>query len=199
LIFTITTIAAVITNAALVVFTMNYLDGHSSSFRFWFFCIFQWIMFGLLAGLMEAIPDIPIAIAIQLQRQQILVERVIFRVKDALGNDQADETLTPPTPSGNHHYQIYDYFSFLQHQKQSPFSPKMPLRNVSQKLLSLISDDNDEGTTGGGRSPNLSTMPTIYALPPPKRGKYSYSRASSSANNGSSRILDDSQVSEEEM
>lgn len=195
LIFTITTIAAVVTNAALVVFTMDYLDNHSLNFRFWFFCIFQWCIFGLLVILMESIPDIPTEISIQLQRQKILVEKVIFRIKDIEQSDSVDPNDVVPSPASTH-FRIYDYPSFLQHHKVSPFTPRKQLSSMSQKLLdlqqSLVEESSDE-------SPNISPMPTIYSLPSPKKSKYAYSRSGSNVGGGSSRILDDSLYNDEEF
>jgi hypothetical protein len=40
-------VAAVITNAGLAVFTMDDLDGYSETFRFWTFILFQWVCFAL--------------------------------------------------------------------------------------------------------------------------------------------------------
>jgi len=81
-IFTITTIAAVVTNAAIVCFTMDVFDDHSKSFRFWFFVIFQWTIFTFQAFLMSMISDQPREISVQVLRQEHLVEKVIFRVPD---------------------------------------------------------------------------------------------------------------------
>lgn len=46
-IFLVITIIAVITNAALTVFTMDALDGYSEVFRYWIFILFQWVCFAL--------------------------------------------------------------------------------------------------------------------------------------------------------
>jgi hypothetical protein len=40
-------VAAVITNAGLAVFTMDVLDSYSEAFRFWTFILFQWVCFAL--------------------------------------------------------------------------------------------------------------------------------------------------------
>jgi hypothetical protein len=47
LIFLMISIIAVVTNAALSVFTMDAFNDYSDSFRFWIFVLFQWICFSL--------------------------------------------------------------------------------------------------------------------------------------------------------
>ena len=42
------TVASVVTNAGLAVFTMEQLDAFSTAARFWFFIGFQWSAFALL-------------------------------------------------------------------------------------------------------------------------------------------------------
>lgn len=46
-IFLLLSIAAVLTNAGLIAFTMDVLDPYSESVRFWVFIGFQWICFSL--------------------------------------------------------------------------------------------------------------------------------------------------------
>lgn len=78
----ITTVAAVITNAALTVFTMNVLDVFSSSFQFWVFIGFQWVCFSAQAIIMEAIPDEPESIIFHRMRADYLESKVVDRVED---------------------------------------------------------------------------------------------------------------------
>jgi hypothetical protein len=82
-IFTLTTTAAIITNAAIAVFTMDVLHDYSTEFRFWFFIIFQWVVFSFQAVLMAAIPDEPHTIVIQRERREIILDKVIFKIPDA--------------------------------------------------------------------------------------------------------------------
>ncbi len=53
LIFQIITVVSVITNAGLVVFTMDTLEFLSDSLRFWIFILFQWVCFALQVSLIE--------------------------------------------------------------------------------------------------------------------------------------------------
>ena len=78
----ITAICAVITNAALVVFTMNVLNMYSTEFRMWIFVGFQWVCFALQAITMEAIPDEPEAIQLHKQRIAFLESKIVDRVED---------------------------------------------------------------------------------------------------------------------
>jgi hypothetical protein len=115
--------------------------------------------------LMEAIPDIPAEISIQLHRQRILVEKVIFRLKDVekngvLGTDSSlnDPSAPNTTAASGHglvpsssfssadHFHIHDYHSFLQQQKRGPFSPKKQFSTqfVSNRLFDIFADDDDD-------------------------------------------------------
>ena len=78
----ITAIIAVITNAALTVFTMSVLDTFSEGFRFWIFIGFQWICFSAQAIIMEAIPDEPESIVFHKRRSAHLESKLIDRVED---------------------------------------------------------------------------------------------------------------------
>ena len=216
LIFTISTGAAVVTNAALVVFTMNYLDDRSIQYRFWFFCIFQWVMFGFLVLLAEAIPDIPSEISIQFNRQRILVEKAIFRLKDAEKAEVSiDPTTTPagtassglnssPSFSSADRFYIHDYRSFVTQQKYGHLSSKKQFSNkfVSNRLFDIFADDHEDDEVASSEGTELdrshhSPMPAVYSLPSPgRKGKYSYTR-SSTAVSATSRVIDDEESEEE--
>lgn len=71
---------AVMTNAGIIVFTMNTFDEKSHSFRLWYFILFQWILLGFQMGLRAVIPDVPPEVTIQMARQKILVERAIYKI-----------------------------------------------------------------------------------------------------------------------
>lgn len=81
-IFLIISVSAVITNAALTVFTMDTLDGFSFQFRMWVFIGFQWACFALQMIIMAVIPDVPEEIDIQLQRTDFIVDKLIDKVGD---------------------------------------------------------------------------------------------------------------------
>lgn len=57
--------AAIVTNAALIVFTMNVLDGYDEYFQFWIFIGFQWVMFVVQYVIRAMIPDDPFEVALQ--------------------------------------------------------------------------------------------------------------------------------------
>jgi len=89
-----TAICAVITNAALTVFTMNVLDNFSDSFRFWIFIGFQWICFSAQAIIMEAIPDEPEEIVFHKRRAVHLESKIIDRVEDDVIEQYSAERLS---------------------------------------------------------------------------------------------------------
>ena len=80
-------VAAVLTNAGLITFTMSTFNSHSTSTRFWIFVAFQWACFALQYIIMEAIPDVPEEIEIQLQREEFIVRKLIDKVGDELNDD----------------------------------------------------------------------------------------------------------------
>jgi anoctamin-10/anoctamin-7 len=81
-IFTLIAGAAVISNGALTCFTMETLDGHSNYTRAWFFLGFQYLVFSVMYLVSLIIPDEPEDVAIQLQRRESIVPKIIDRVAD---------------------------------------------------------------------------------------------------------------------
>ena len=71
---------SVVTNAGIIVFTMDLFDDESDSDRFWIFILFQWILLGFQASIQALIPDVPPEVGIQLSRQKVLVERAIYKI-----------------------------------------------------------------------------------------------------------------------
>jgi uncharacterized protein YoxC len=111
-IFMIISIASVVTNASLTIFTMSVTDHFSEFMRFWLYIGFQWSCFTIQAVIMEAVPDIPEAVLIQNQRTDFLVEKVIDQVPDDEDSTLEDATAAPIDilvhPSkGNHRFASY--------------------------------------------------------------------------------------------
>lgn len=92
-IFLMIAVIAVVTNAGLTVFTMSVLDDYSEVFRYWVFILFQWVVFAFQAFIMEAIPDIPEEIEIQLERTDFIVRKLIDKVGDDIEDDIVGEDL----------------------------------------------------------------------------------------------------------
>eukprot|EP01039_Chlorochromonas_danica_P004477 gene4477-4905_t len=86
-IFLMISVAAVITNAALTVFTMDTLDSFSFQLRMWIFVGFQWVCFSLQMIIMAVIPDVPEEIDIQLERRDFIVSKLIDKVEDEDDSD----------------------------------------------------------------------------------------------------------------
>ena len=78
---------AVITNGALIIFTMNIFVDYTLATRFWIYIIFQWVIFTFQFIIRAVIPDIPKDIAIQKERQEYL-NRVL--VKREINHDADD-------------------------------------------------------------------------------------------------------------
>lgn len=74
--------AAVVTNGALISFTMPVLDGYSQSVRFWVFIGFMWVVFSAQYVIRAAIPDEPTSVLIQTERTQLYEDKLIKRLID---------------------------------------------------------------------------------------------------------------------
>lgn len=81
-IFGITTKAAVVTNAALIVFLSGVLDGFSFEFRVWIFIGFQWALFVVQLLCEVWIPDVIFDVEIQQKRQDYLNAKIFEREVD---------------------------------------------------------------------------------------------------------------------
>ena len=81
-IFSVVTTICVVTNAALIVFTMEVLKMYSDMTRMWVFIGFQWALFSLQYIIQVAIPDEPLEVGIQKERAAFLNAKILDRVKD---------------------------------------------------------------------------------------------------------------------
>lgn len=77
-----TSVAGVLTNAGLVAFTMDTLDGFTSLNRLWIFIGFILFCFGVQLSSTILIPDEPAEVDLQLERTDFLVDKVILKVED---------------------------------------------------------------------------------------------------------------------
>jgi hypothetical protein len=76
------TTICVVTNAGLIVFTMEVLKMYSDMTRMWIFIGFQWALFSLQYIIQVIIPDEPLQVGIQKQRANFLVSKILNKVKD---------------------------------------------------------------------------------------------------------------------
>jgi len=75
--------AAVVTNAALICFTMDVLWSHYEiQFRLWIFIGFQWGLFLLQYAASELINDVPHEVLIQMQRNEFINLKVVEKLSD---------------------------------------------------------------------------------------------------------------------
>ena len=81
-IFELMTTIAVITNAAIIIFTMSIFNDKPLTLRFWLFVGFQWTVFILQYVLRAIIPDIPSEVTIQLERADLFESKFIFFTQD---------------------------------------------------------------------------------------------------------------------
>jgi anoctamin-10/anoctamin-7 len=75
-------VSAVVTNAALIVFTMDLLNHYSTYRKFWIFIGFQWVMFTGQYVLATLVDDVPQQVEIQLQRADFINRKIIMREAD---------------------------------------------------------------------------------------------------------------------
>lgn len=90
-IFSLVSVVSVVTNAAIVCFTMNVLDGYSYLGRTWLFIGFQWFLISVQFIISAAIPDTPESVHIQQKRAEFIVSKLILHVEDEdYGEEQED-------------------------------------------------------------------------------------------------------------
>ena len=93
---------AVITNGALIVFTMNLLpdDPFSYSNQFWTFIAFQWGVLTIQTVIRSFVPAIPYEVDLQLKRQKNINKSIIFReVAESLEDVMASVSLMSAEPN----------------------------------------------------------------------------------------------------
>lgn len=90
-IFTLIAGAAVISNGALTCFIMDTFNGHSDYSRAWFFLGFQYLVCSIMYILSLLVPDEPEDVAIQLQRREFVVPKIIDRVADEDDTDLLEQ------------------------------------------------------------------------------------------------------------
>lgn len=73
--------AAVITNGAMIVFTMDLLNDYSTYNQFWIFIGFQWVVFTIQTVIRMSIPDTPYEVQIQIDRAKFMNSHLIFKEK----------------------------------------------------------------------------------------------------------------------
>mmetsp|Transcript_8718 Transcript_8718/g.13019 ORF Transcript_8718/g.13019 Transcript_8718/m.13019 type:complete len:739 (+) Transcript_8718:66-2282(+) len=88
-VFTAIAIVSVVTNAGLVCFTMQCLDGFKLSTRIWIFVGYQWVMFVLMYLVAYLIPDESREFTIQKERTDFIVSKLIDRVPDEADDEMA--------------------------------------------------------------------------------------------------------------
>lgn len=81
-IFNFISVAAVVTNAGLVCFTMDVLDEYSAYGRLWIFVGFQWVLIGVQFIAQAIVPDVPEEVEIQAERMAFINEKIIDKVED---------------------------------------------------------------------------------------------------------------------
>jgi anoctamin-10/anoctamin-7 len=81
-IFTVITMAAVISNGALMKFTMTVLNEESVDTQWWIFVGFQWVTFAILGMAMFVIGDESEALDIQKDRTEYIISKLIDKVGD---------------------------------------------------------------------------------------------------------------------
>ena len=77
-IFDLVSTASVITNAAMIVFTMNMVKDYSQYTQFWIFIGFQWVIFSLQFLIRFVIADTPFEVTLQKRRAEYLNRKLIL-------------------------------------------------------------------------------------------------------------------------
>lgn len=89
-VYELVTTASVITNAAMIVFTMQLVEGYTEFTQFWIFIGFQWVMFALQYIIGLLIPDTPREVTVQKNRSDYFNRKIILReIDDDAEDDDA--------------------------------------------------------------------------------------------------------------
>jgi len=135
-IFTFISIAAVITNAGLICFTMDVLDAYSNYGRLWIFVGFQWCLIGIQFIAQALVPDVPEEVEIQLERMDYIILKVIERAEDedqeavvGYSVDGSDKSTTAPT------LQKESFCDFFSKPKGNKKEKKLKYTNLSDVAL----------------------------------------------------------------
>lgn len=90
-IFTLISVVSVVTNAAIVCFTMDVLKEYTYLGRTWIFIGMQWAMISFQFALGAAIPDIPEEVEIQQKRNEFINSKLILFVEDEDYGQEEDD------------------------------------------------------------------------------------------------------------
>lgn len=128
-VFYLIAIAGVITNSALICFTMSLLWDYSFQFRLWIFIGFQWCVLGLQYITQLIIPDIPEEVEMQIQRAEFMKEKILDKEHD-------DEF--------NYKYEKKKKMYFESKQSTSNQEPPQPLRShqITRNSSKMNIDEN---------------------------------------------------------
>ena len=99
-IYTIITICSVMSNAALMKFTLTVLNEYDQTTQWWIFYLFQVFMFLVMFALDKAIEDVPFDVDLQRQRANFLGGKLIDRLADEKAMDCPED---PPKISLQHY------------------------------------------------------------------------------------------------
>ena len=77
-IYTLTSYIAVVTNAGLLMFTINIWPYYTSATKVWMFYVFQMVLFGGMYTVSVMVDDVPPDVRIQLKRCEQIVNKVIL-------------------------------------------------------------------------------------------------------------------------
>ena len=81
-IFAFISVAAVITNAGLICFTMDVLNMYPNYGRLWIFVGFNWVLIAIQFAAQAIVDDIPEEVEIQLERMKFIHDKLILDVPD---------------------------------------------------------------------------------------------------------------------
>lgn len=102
----IVSVVSVIVNAVLIAFTGSLLQGYSSTYRAWSFIVIILSLLGVKRLLEVLIPDVPDEVQIQLERQALYVDKLIYDKED-LDEEELVQSMSES------YYQTDAYESFL--------------------------------------------------------------------------------------
>jgi len=143
------TVASVVTNAGIAVFTMQNLRDMPIAHQFWVFIIFQWVCFSLQAIIIQVIPDVPEEIEIQLQRTEFIVSKLVDKKPDDHYGMKVDEAVRPV------HVKRYPHFGgFYGDNNNNDNNYNNNVSGGGQRRGGSSSNGNSSNSTTAAKSPS---------------------------------------------
>jgi hypothetical protein len=160
-IFQLVSVLSVVTNAGLICFTMNVLDGEASpAGRVWVFVGFQWILIAIQFYVQAVIPDVPEEVEIQISRNEVINEKLIEKINDEESTpiSEAMKVVTEPLGEGSHPEGFFVQMRKLLTDEEEGATSQLKGFEKRVEATSLMAVETLEYHSGGVANPTANPM-----------------------------------------